>query len=82
MDVDRARQRDALDRQLLIMHPIGGKSGEQDSDQRDEADDESQANHSVTRKRGVGGSAKALLEVRWEGNGARRKENRTTDICL
>ena len=45
-----ARQRDALDRQFLIVHAIGCKTGEQDPDERDKANDETQPNHSLTRK--------------------------------
>ncbi len=50
VNVDRARQRDAIDRQLLIVDAIGRKTGEQNSDQRDKTDDETQPNHSLTRK--------------------------------
>jgi hypothetical protein len=32
MHVDRPRQRDALNRQFLIMNTIGRKTGEHDSD--------------------------------------------------
>ena len=50
MHVDGARQRDAVERQLLVMDAIGGKTREQSPDQRDEPDDETQPNHSITRK--------------------------------
>ena len=50
MNVDRARQRDAVERQFLIVDAIGRKTGEQDPDQRDKPDDEAQPNHSLTRK--------------------------------
>ena len=50
MDVDRARQRNAVDRQFLIVDAIGREPGEQHSDQRNEADDEAQPNHSPTRE--------------------------------
>ena len=50
MHVDRARQRDALDRQFLIVDAIGRKTGEQNSDKRNKTDDETQPNHSLTRK--------------------------------
>jgi hypothetical protein len=50
MNVDRARQRDPVDRQLLIVDAIGRKTGEQNPDERDKTDDETQPNHSFTRK--------------------------------
>ena len=53
MDVDRARQRDAVERQFLIVDAIGRETGEQNPDQRDEADDETQPNHSLTRDEGL-----------------------------
>jgi hypothetical protein len=49
MNVDRARQRDPVDGQLLIVDAISRKSGEQNSDKRDKTDDEAQPNHSLTR---------------------------------
>jgi hypothetical protein len=48
MDIDRARHRDTVKRQLLVMNPIRGKTGEQNPDKRDETDDEAQPNHSLT----------------------------------
>ena len=50
MNVDGARQRDAVDRQFLFVNAIGRETGEQNSDQRDKADDEAQPNHSLTRE--------------------------------
>ena len=50
MYVDRARQRDSVDCQLLFVDTISRKSGEHDSDERDKTDDETQPNHSLTRK--------------------------------
>ena len=50
MNVDRARKRDAVDRQFLLVDAIGRETGEHNSDQRDEADNEAQPNHSFTRK--------------------------------
>ena len=50
VDVDRARQRDAVDRQFLIVDAIGREPGEQNPDQRDKTDDETQPNHSLTRQ--------------------------------
>jgi hypothetical protein len=47
MDVDRARERDAVERQLLIMNAIGREPGEQRAEQCDEADDETQPDHSI-----------------------------------
>ena len=49
MDVDRPRQRNASDRQIRLMDAVGRETGKQGSDQRDEADDEAQANHSLTQ---------------------------------
>jgi hypothetical protein len=50
MNVDGAGQRDAVDRQFLFVNAIGRETGEQNSDQRNEADNEAQPNHSLTRK--------------------------------
>jgi hypothetical protein len=50
MHVDRARQRDAVDRHFLIVDAKRRQTGKQRSDQRDETDDETQPNHSLTRK--------------------------------
>ena len=50
MNVDRARDRDAVDGQFLFVHAIGRKPGEQNSDGCDETDDEAQPNHSLTQK--------------------------------
>jgi hypothetical protein len=50
MNIDRARQRDSVDRQLLIVNAIGRKTGEQNPDKCDKTDDETQPNHSLTRK--------------------------------
>jgi hypothetical protein len=49
MDIDSARQRNPFDGQFLVVDPIGGKTGEKDSDDGDETDDEAQPNHSPTR---------------------------------
>ena len=54
MDVDRPRQRDTVDRELLIVHSIGGKTGEQNSDQSNQCNDEAQSNHTLTRQSGGG----------------------------
>jgi len=40
VNVDRARQCDAVDRQLLFVYAISRQTGEQNSDERDEANDE------------------------------------------
>jgi len=45
MEIDRPRQRDTLDLQFLIVDAIGRETGEQNSDQRDKANDESQPDH-------------------------------------
>jgi hypothetical protein len=50
MNVDRARQRDPVDRQFLIMSAPSCKPGEQNPDNRDKSDDKSQPNHTPTRK--------------------------------
>ena len=49
VNVDRPRQRDAVDRQFLIVDAIGRKTGEQNSDQCDKTCDETQPNHSLTQ---------------------------------
>jgi hypothetical protein len=54
VNVDRTRHRDAVERQVLIMNAIGGKTGKQSPDKCDKPNDEAQPNHSLTRKRGVG----------------------------
>ncbi|MCP1980377.1 hypothetical protein J2R94_004391 [Bradyrhizobium elkanii] len=36
------------------MHPIGGKTGEQNSDQCNQGNDEAQSNHTLTRQSGGG----------------------------
>jgi hypothetical protein len=50
MDIDRARQRDPVDRQFLVMSAPGRKAGEKNPDDRDEPDNETQPNHVPTRK--------------------------------
>jgi hypothetical protein len=50
VNVDRARQCDAVDRQLLFVNTISRQTGEQNSDERDEANDETKPNHSRTQK--------------------------------
>ena len=50
MNVDGAGQRDAVDRQFLFVSAISRETGEQNSDQRDKADNEAQPNHSLTRE--------------------------------
>ena len=47
MHVDRARHRDAVQRQLLIVDAPSREPGEQGSDERDETDDEAQPKHSL-----------------------------------
>ena len=49
VDVDRARQCDAVDGLLLIIDAIGREPGQQGSDQCDEADDKAQPSHSFTQ---------------------------------
>jgi hypothetical protein len=50
VDIDGARQRDAVKGHFLFMNAIGRKTGEQNSDQRDKADNETQPDHSLTRE--------------------------------
>jgi hypothetical protein len=50
MDVDGARKRNAVDRELLLVHAPSRAAGEQHSDQPDQTDDETQPNHSPTRE--------------------------------
>ena len=50
MHVDRARQRDAVNGQFLIVDAKGRQTGKHSPDQRDETDDETQPNHALTRK--------------------------------
>ena len=50
MNVDRARHRDALEHQLLIVDTISRKPGEQNPDQCDKTDDETKPNHSLTQR--------------------------------
>jgi hypothetical protein len=49
VNVDRARQRDAVQRQFLIVDAPSRQPGEKNPDQREKADDETQPNHSLTR---------------------------------
>jgi hypothetical protein len=64
MNVDGSRQRDPVDRQFLIMDTISRKPGEQDSDQRNKADDETQPNHSLTQTEGIGNEAEEPFDGR------------------
>ena len=50
MNIDRARQRDPVDGQFLIVDAIGRKTGEQNPDKRHQSDNETQPNHALTRK--------------------------------
>ncbi len=50
MHVDRARKRNAVDREFLLVHATSRAAGEQRSDQPDQTDDETQPNHSPTRE--------------------------------
>jgi hypothetical protein len=50
VNIDGTGQRDTVDRQFLFVNAIGRETGEQNSDQRNEADNEAQPNHSLTRK--------------------------------
>ena len=48
MDVDRARERNALDRELLLVHAVRREPREQRADQCKQTYDEAQPNHSLT----------------------------------
>src|SRR6266852_2287310 len=50
VNVDRARQCDAVDRQLLFVDAISRQTGEQNSDERDKTNNEPKPNHSRTQK--------------------------------
>jgi hypothetical protein len=50
VNVDRARQCDAVDRQLLFVDAISRQTGEQSSDERDKTNNEPKPNHSLTQK--------------------------------
>ena len=50
VNIDRARQRDAVDGQFLIVDAIGRDTGEQNPDKRNQTDNETQTNHALTRK--------------------------------
>ena len=54
MNVDRAGQRNPVQRQLLVVDAIGRKPGEQGSEQSDEADDETQPDHATTQAKAGG----------------------------
>jgi len=60
VDIDRTRERDASDRQIRFMDAIGRKTGEQCPDQRDQAYNESEANHSLTQTSGIGCASSAF----------------------
>ncbi len=45
MNVDRARQRNPVDRQLLIMSPPRRQTGKKNPDDGDKANDKTQPNH-------------------------------------
>ena len=47
---DCAGERDTVKRQFLFVNAIGRETGEQNSDQRDKADNEAQPNHSLTQE--------------------------------
>ena len=54
MNVDRARQRDPVQRQLLVVDTIGRKPREQSSEQSNKADDETQPDHATTQAKAGG----------------------------
>jgi hypothetical protein len=54
MHVDRTRERDSIQRQLLVVDAISRKPGEQSPEQSDEADDETQPDHATTQAKAGG----------------------------
>ena len=70
MDVDRPRQRDALDLQFLIVDAIGRETGEQHPDQRDKADDESQPDHCLLGNGKGAKTKKQRLGLPWQKHAA------------
>ncbi|MGY3546213.1 hypothetical protein ACVW0W_001980 [Bradyrhizobium sp. USDA 4469] len=54
MNVDRTRERNPIQRQLLVVDAIGCKPGEQSSEQSDKADDETQPDHATTQAKAGG----------------------------
>jgi hypothetical protein len=62
------------------MHPICRQAGEQNSDQRDKADDEAQPNHSLTRKSGVGKEEEQTCDIHQPGNKRMQYERRPSGI--
>jgi hypothetical protein len=62
------------------MNALRRQPGEQHSDQRDETNDETQPNHSFTRKCEFGERAKWTTDVRRRGNKPERDESRPAEI--
>ena len=54
MNVDRTRERDPVQRQLLVVDAIGREPGEQGSEQSNETDDETQPDHATTQAKAGG----------------------------
>jgi hypothetical protein len=75
VNIDRPRQRDAIDRQFLIMNAISRKTGEQYPDQRDKTGDETQPNHSPTQIRVVGNEDEEAFGGRRSGHKPRCNED-------
>ncbi|OIQ66501.1 hypothetical protein GALL_519280 [mine drainage metagenome] len=80
MHVDRPRQRDPVDRQFLIVDPIGCKTGEQHPDKCDKSDDETQPNHSLTQKRGIGKENDEAFDDRPGADKPKRNESQPFGI--
>ncbi|MGY3449980.1 hypothetical protein ACVILH_002322 [Bradyrhizobium sp. USDA 4353] len=55
MDIDRPRQGNPVDGQLLVVDTIGSQAGQRRPEQRDHTDDDTQPEHSFTLRSRVGG---------------------------
>jgi hypothetical protein len=76
VNIDGARQGDAVDGHFLVVDTVSRQTGEQNSDQRDKTDDETQSNHWLTQKSAVGNQCKKASEVRrwWLQRESRRAD--------
>src|SRR4051812_12661926 len=80
MHVDRARDCDAVQGQLLVVHAPGRETGERSSDQRNKTDDEAQPNHAFNRKCRVGEGMDDTSEICRNGDEAKRDESQPRKI--
>jgi hypothetical protein len=79
MHVDRTRQRNAVDDQLLVMNAIGRKTGQQNSDQCNKTGDETQPNHSLTQMEKMSNKPeRQIAAVGSADNQSGMKNNRST----